>query len=329
MEESNSNSLVSIIVPVYNVELYLDKCVKSLVEQTYHNIEILLVDDGSVDDSSQKCDIWGKKDNRIKVFHKENGGVSSARNVGLKNCTGKYILFVDSDDSVQNNYVEIFINIIIKNNCDLGITNYNFEYENGEFKKNIFKTPQKNLTRHDFFNYINEKDSYQGFLFNKVFLKEIIEKYNFEFDENVHYAEDLLFLMRYVNKIEKIYFEYDEYPVNYFCRNDSATRTSFNSKTATFMNVSEEFIDIFKENDVESGSIKKKFISCYFLAFYCLKDKKNYSKKEYKMYCKKYIKDILNSKYVTPFEKCAILGLMFCPNTMKILRDIKKFLERR
>ena len=93
--------LISVIVPIYNTELYLDKCMQSILNQTYRNLEIILVDDGSTDNSSQMCDLYAGKDSRIRVIHKENGGQSSARNVGLNVCTGDYISFVDSDDWIE------------------------------------------------------------------------------------------------------------------------------------------------------------------------------------------------------------------------------------
>ena len=90
--------LISVIVPIYKVQDYLDRCVQSIVNQTYKNLEIILVDDGSPDDCPRICDEWGKKDQRIKVIHKENGGACTARNIGLANASGKYVSFVDSDD---------------------------------------------------------------------------------------------------------------------------------------------------------------------------------------------------------------------------------------
>lgn len=100
-----NKSLVSVIVPVYKVEKYLDKCVESIVEQTYKNLEIILVDDGSPDNCPSMCDSWAQKDSRIKVIHKENGGVSSARNSALDAAAGDYICFVDSDDFIEPNAV--------------------------------------------------------------------------------------------------------------------------------------------------------------------------------------------------------------------------------
>lgn len=110
----NQPELISIIVPVYKVEKYLDKCVESIVEQTYKNLEIILVDDGSPDNCSAMCDEWAQKDSRIKVIHKENGGLSSARNAGLDACTGDYIGFVDSDDWIEPDMYEYLLNIGMK-----------------------------------------------------------------------------------------------------------------------------------------------------------------------------------------------------------------------
>ena len=99
-------NLVSVIVPIYNVEKYLEKCIESIVNQTYKNLEIILVDDGSQDNCPAMCDEWTQKDSRIKVIHKKNGGLSSARNAGLEVSNGEYISFVDSDDWLDENTFE-------------------------------------------------------------------------------------------------------------------------------------------------------------------------------------------------------------------------------
>ena len=108
------NKLISIIIPVYNVEKYLEDCLNSVVNQTYKNLEIILIDDGSTDNSGKICDLYAKKDNRIVVIHKENAGVSSARNVGLKIAKGLYIGFVDPDDYIAEDMYEILYQNIIK-----------------------------------------------------------------------------------------------------------------------------------------------------------------------------------------------------------------------
>jgi glycosyltransferase involved in cell wall biosynthesis len=112
------DALISVVVPVYNVEKYLDACVKSIVSQTYKNIEIILVDDGSKDLSSSKCDDWKKRDKRIKVIHKINAGLGFARNSGLDVATGKYVIYIDSDDYIANNMIEKLLNKAIETESD-------------------------------------------------------------------------------------------------------------------------------------------------------------------------------------------------------------------
>lgn len=111
--------LISVIVPIYKVEKYLDRCVKSLIEQMYNNLEIILVDDGSPDACPEKCDKWSRQDKRIKVIHKQNGGLSDARNAGLEIARGKYVLFVDSDDWVAHDYVTCLYQAIHSTNSDI------------------------------------------------------------------------------------------------------------------------------------------------------------------------------------------------------------------
>lgn len=112
--EKKVEQLVSVIVPVYNVEEYLDECIESIVLQTYKTLEIILVDDGSTDQSGKKCDEWREKDERITVIHQKNRGVSAARNAGLSNSTGQWIAFVDSDDYIDKNYIEKLLLLNIK-----------------------------------------------------------------------------------------------------------------------------------------------------------------------------------------------------------------------
>ena len=115
----NTFPLISIIVPVYNVEKFIDCCINSIISQTYENFELILVDDGSPDNCPVICDTWGKKDTRIKVFHKSNGGLSDARNFGIKYAKGDYITFIDSDDFVSSFYLETLYNLIVNNNADI------------------------------------------------------------------------------------------------------------------------------------------------------------------------------------------------------------------
>ena len=136
--------LISIVIPVYKVEKYLEKCVESVINQTYKNLEILLVNDGSPDNCPKICDEYAQKDNRIKVIHKENGGLSDARNAGIDVAAGKYIAFVDSDDYVSNDYIEYMYNLIKEYNtqmatCETEVINAekNKVIKPREFEENI------------------------------------------------------------------------------------------------------------------------------------------------------------------------------------------------
>lgn len=121
--------LISVIIPVYNVQEYLIKCIESVINQTYENLEIIIVDDGSTDKSTEICDKVKKNDSRIRVIHKENGGLSDARNVGIDNANGEYISFIDSDDYVDNNYIELLYNAIKQYDADMSIASHRVIYE--------------------------------------------------------------------------------------------------------------------------------------------------------------------------------------------------------
>lgn len=134
--------LVSIIVPIYNVESYLRRCLDSIVNQTYTNLEIILVDDGSPDNCPQICDEYAAKDNRIVVIHRENGGLSDARNVGLDICKGEYISFVDSDDWVNERYIEALFNLTIKVDADIAIGEHEKIYNEQIYSSRIVEKKQ-------------------------------------------------------------------------------------------------------------------------------------------------------------------------------------------
>ena len=313
--------LVSIIVPVFNVEEYLDNCISSIVCQTYKNIEILLIDDGSTDNSANICDQWKEKDKRIKVWHKENSGISAVRNMGIKFCNGEYLLFVDSDDIVHEKYVEVLLNSLFENNCEMAMINWIDKFSDGSERKHEFSTLNKLLNREEFLDHIEDKNSYKGMVWNKIFSKKIIEENNIYFDEKIFYAEDFLFVVRYASKIEKIYYEFDEHLYYYFSRNGSATRTEFNYKKATFLNIFDELIEIFQSNNVDTGRLKKHHLYFYFLAMFYL-DNKKFPRNDYKRMRKKYMIDIINSKKISCFGKIKVFLMAYLP-------DITFLVEKR
>lgn len=173
--------LISIIVPVYNVEEYLDRCICSIVNQTYKNIEIILVDDGSEDESGKKCDEWKYKDTRIKVIHKENGGLSDARNIGIKNAVGELIGFIDSDDYINETFYEKLYYALITTNADMVICNYDFVDNNGILVKgNPQIIKDEVMKKSDYYNKLLITDSfYYVTAWNKLYKKEIFDDIKF------------------------------------------------------------------------------------------------------------------------------------------------------
>ena len=160
--EEKKVPLISVIIPVYNVEKYLNRCVQSVCNQTYHNLEIILVDDGSTDNSGKLCDEWAVKDLRIKVIHKDNGGLSSARNIGLDNAKGEYIGYVDSDDWIDMEMYSYLWTILKSYQVDVAFCDfYRFRKRvpNKKVKEKIILREGKEID--DFFYRVNgEKSAY-------------------------------------------------------------------------------------------------------------------------------------------------------------------------
>lgn len=201
---------VSLIVPVSNVERYLPKCISSILSQIYTDFELLLIDDGSTDGSGKLCDLYAQKDVRIKVFHKVNEGASKARNLGIKHATGEYIAFIDSDDWIESNYLDILIKESY--NTDIIFFPARMLYEeNSEtiyIPKVINDKNRENVEDTILYLYKNnQKFQYFVFTWNKLFKKEIIEKNNIKFNETIVHKEDELFTLeycRYINNIKTI-----------------------------------------------------------------------------------------------------------------------------
>lgn len=170
--------LVSIIVPVYKVENYIKECIDSIICQTYKNIEIILVDDGSPDKCSQICDYYATKDSRIRVFHKKNGGLSDARNYGIDKANGKYISFIDSDDYIEKNMIEMLYDNIMKYKADISICDYSYLFKN-KFIKNDLRTNLLVMNAEEAIKELNKQNSFGFAAWNKMYKKDMFKKLKF------------------------------------------------------------------------------------------------------------------------------------------------------
>ena len=195
----------SIVVPVYNVEQYLEKGVNSILSQTFPDFELILVDDGSKDSSGEICDRLALADKRIKVIHKSNAGVSAARNTGIEHAKGKYICFIDSDDWIENDYLQKVNDNI--NDFDILFFGSVWHYEDGTSRSLCFHQSEYKKDVHEAIFHLLENNidiNYFGFTWNKVFRKDIIERFHIHFMENLAISEDEVFTLAYCNHIQSL-----------------------------------------------------------------------------------------------------------------------------
>lgn len=234
------NIKVSVIVPMYNVGKYIEKCIVSIIQQTYQNLEIILVDDGSPDDSGKIADKYASKDKRIKVIHKKNAGVSAARNSGIDAASGEFICFSDGDDYVMPNYVEHLLKLCLDNQADIAYT------------VDMFTTFHKEKVEHSITKVITPEEATENILcykvpigvYSKMFKRSFMEKYHLRFLEDVFIGEGFNFntaCFQRANKIvlstERIYF--------YRRDNESSAMTKFRESKCQ---MALKAIDIIKGN---------------------------------------------------------------------------------
>ena len=201
--------ILSIIIPVYNVEKYLERCLNSFVKQR-GNFEIIAVDDGSKDNSGEILDAFLKKDDRINVFHKKNGGVSSARNYGITKAKAENITFFDSDDFVSERYFSTIVELL-KYNADLTCFNhFRQDSENASYMAKRFAVADGYYTNIvDFYKYCFDYYNYFDAPHNKIYKRSIIKKYNLHFREDIKVSEDKVFNLDYMQVIRSIYISSD------------------------------------------------------------------------------------------------------------------------
>ena len=300
MKELKDEKLISIIVPIYKVEKYLNKCVESLVMQTYKNLEIILVDDGSPDNCPIICDEWARKDARIKVIHKPNGGLSDARNCGIDVATGEYIMFVDSDDAITKNACEVLSKTLEKNNNDFVMGAVNLVNEGSCPVDNV----QAHFNEHyyDREKVINEiyktSISYLVIACAKLYKRALFD--NLRFKVGKLHEDEFLFhhLMFRVNS-----FTYIDYPVyNYLIRADGIMGSA---SEKNLQNSMEAFCDRYEFMQANLPENKEKNVNMYLFnlrSFYVSKRvNKNFRKlikKEFKKIYKEPVKkNILNKLF--------------------------------
>lgn len=240
-EDTKMEELISIIIPVYNVEKYIDRCMETVLNQTYRKMEIILVDDGSPDRCGKICDEYAEKDHRVRVLHKENGGLSSARNAGLKLAKGEYVLFVDSDDWIELDMVEQLYDLLKKNpNVQIAQCAVDIAHNSTD----LLKQPKVNVTIKEKSELLGEfyrvhRWKYNTAVWNKLIRASVLKNFEFVLTLNEDVEASLEFIMRTDKWIETNQILY-----HYFLNDNGITRRKFSSADLDYLNVWDRVVKI-------------------------------------------------------------------------------------
>lgn len=299
--------LVSVILPVYNVEAYLERCIRSVQEQTYPNLEIILVDDGSTDRSSEMCDAFQKEDSRIIVVHKENGGLSDARNQGAAIATGEYITFIDSDDYVTPGYVEYLYYLIEKYSCEVSLCTHTVVFENG--KKKIYGDGTDEV--------LSSRECLERMLYHDVIDTSAWAKlYRSELVKETPYPKGKLFedigtTYQFFLKSGKVACGYKS-QYYYILRSNSIVQGSFNPQKFDMLEMTDqmarETLTVFP--DLKQAVIRRR-VYARFSTLNQLQDVPGYQEERTQMiaFIKQYRKEILQNSKAPRRDKLAIILL--------------------
>ena len=218
---------ISVIIPVYNVEAYVERSIYSLLKQTYINFEAIAVDDGSTDQSGIILDRLQKEDSRLKVFHQPNGGVSRARNFAMKQADGDFFCFLDSDDTYQPDMLETLINKQKETKADLVVTSYSYYYEETKQRKTVDCHFEGISDKNESMRLMFQPQGYRCYLVTKLFKKNLVKRNGtiLSFRNNLRMMEDMVFVTEYVARCQSVVFVNQSY-YNYLMRMDSAIHTT-------------------------------------------------------------------------------------------------------
>ncbi len=314
-----SNPKISIIVPVYKAEKYIRRCVDSILAQTFTDFEVLLVDDGSPDNSGKICDKYAQTDSRIKVFHKDNGGVSSARQYGLDRACGDYVIHADPDDWVDSEMLTYLYNQAITEESDMVLCDY-YEVVNGQL--NYVKQEPEELSTISMIKGIVYR-TIHGSCWNKLLRRKLITDSGIKFPPNINMSEDKLFIMEFLLKCCKK-LSYINKAFYYYSIDNNP-----NSLTKTLqlnLNQNMYFINFAEKNLLKIPNLRDNFIGQYLYSIVVSSD---LSQSEFNKNCKKYSQYIncnvpLKEKIII---KTSFYGLKSCWKMLFKLKQRYKFLN--
>ena len=255
---------VSIIVPVYNAELTIGRCVESILNQDYTDFELLLVDDGSPDNSGAICDAYAARDSRVRVFHQENSGVSASRNLALDRAQGTYLQFLDSDDWITPDATSSLVRAAEANRCDLVIADFYRVIGERVSRKGDIEEDSV-LTREEFSAHMmeNPADFYYGVLWNKLYRRDIVEAHHLRMDPDISWCEDFMFNLEYIRYAERFYAL--QVPIYYYVKTKGslANQSLTISKTVKMKLMVFEYYQRFFKSVLDEEEYEKSRLKVY------------------------------------------------------------------
>lgn len=236
--------LISVIVPVYKVEPYLDRCVQSIVDQTFRNLEIILVDDGSPDNCGAMCDAWAEKDSRIKVIHKENGGLSDARNAGMAVATGQYIAFVDSDDWIAPDYISAMLYAILSHHAQLAACDVLFVEDDASLSPKITASPSVRIcTPEQALENLIHGCGFRAVAWNKLYHRSLLQDVSFPVGRH---HEDEFITYKLLARAEKLI--YIEAPLYFYLQRPGSIMRTLSIKRLDALDAYLERHELFRQH---------------------------------------------------------------------------------
>ena len=252
---SQEKALISIIIPVYKVEKYLEKCIQSVIKQTYENLQIILVDDGSPDNCGKICDEYAKKDHRIEIMHKSNGGLSDARNKGLEIAKGEYIGFVDSDDYIESDMYEVLYNLLKQYNVDVSICNF-YTVSQGKIAIKNADNGIKEYNRIEILKEILLDNNIQSYAWNKLYKKDLFDEIKYPVGKKYEDIGTTFYLLEKCNKV--VVTGKPEY--YYINRQDSIVNNVTETTITDYIELIMQRYDYIEENIKELSSYNKNYL---------------------------------------------------------------------
>lgn len=304
--------LISVIIPVYNAEKYLRNCLDSVVNQTYHNIEIILVDDGSTDNSGNICDEYATAFKKIITIHQKNQGASSARNNGISKAKGQYITFVDSDDIIDGKYIEYLYNLIKKYNTKMSISSYKVISENGKSIDFGQDYMEKAISTEEALGRLLKEQGFTVSPCSKMYHKSLFESIKFPVGK---LFEDNGTIYKFIMECNIVAYGNKSY-YSYCRRLNSSTTSEFNIKKLDLIELTDIMCnDIEKKYPNLKETVEKKRITVRFSILRMMRLKEqdievNEKREEIEKYIKNRRKDILKNKSMDKRDKIALISLM-------------------